>query len=72
MKTKLNHLKDVNIAIGIAIILVVHGHLLFNFKNLYWFVNSKKLIYKFQMPLFMFFSGFLMSYAYKPVKNTYQ
>ena len=70
MKTKLKHLKDVDVAIGIAIMLVVYGHLLFNVKDLDWFVNSRKLIYKFHMPLFMFFSGFLMSYTYKPVNNT--
>lgn len=69
MKTKLKRLKDVDIAIGIAIILVVYGHLLFNVKDLDWFVNSRKLIYKFHMPLFMFFSGLLMSYTYKPVKG---
>lgn len=70
MKTRLKHLKDVDIAIGIAIMLVVYGHLLFNVKDLDWFVNSRKLIYKFHMPLFMFFSGFLMSYTYKSVSNT--
>ena len=69
MKTKLKHLKDVDIAIGIAIILVVYGHLLFNVKDLDWFVNSRRLIYGFHMPLFMFFSGFLMSYTYKPVNT---
>ncbi|MBU2922167.1 acyltransferase [Winogradskyella psychrotolerans] len=69
MKKKIKHLKDVDVAIGIAIMLVVYGHLLFNVKDLDWFVNSRKLIYKFHMPLFMFFSGFLMSYTYKPVNN---
>jgi len=69
METKKTHLKDVDVAIGIAIILVVYGHLLFNVRDLDWFVNSRKLIYKFHMPLFMFFSGFLMSYTYKPIKN---
>lgn len=69
MKTKLKHLKDVDVAIAIAIMLVVYGHLLFNVKDLDWFVNSRRLIYNFHMPLFMFFSGFLMSYTYKPVKS---
>jgi len=71
MQTKLKHLKDLDIAIGISIMLVVYGHLLFNVKDLDWFVNSRRLIYRFHMPLFMFFSGFLMSYTYKPV-NTFK
>lgn len=68
-KPKLKHLIDVDISIGIAIILVVYGHLLFDVKHLAWFVDSRKIIYKFHMPLFMFFSGLLMSYTYKPVRD---
>lgn len=68
-KPKLKHLLDVDISIGIAIVLVVYGHLLFDVKHLAWFVDSRKIIYKFHMPLFMFFSGLLMSYTYKPLKD---
>ncbi len=60
---------DIDIAIGISIILVVYGHLLFNESLPIWYVKSRLIIYKFHMPLFMFFSGFLISYTYKPIKN---
>lgn len=69
METKKKRLKDLDICIGIAIILVVYGHLFFNVRDLDWFVNSRKLIYNFHMPLFMFFSGFLMNYTYRPVNT---
>lgn len=65
------YLSDVDVAIGIAISLVVYGHLLFNVKDLDWFVESRKLIYKFHMPLFMFFSGLLMAYSFRPLISRY-
>ncbi|WP_430466737.1 acyltransferase family protein [Winogradskyella ouciana] len=69
MKSNKKYLFDVDVAVGIAIALVVYGHLLFNVKDLAWFVESRRLIYRFHMPLFMFLSGLLMSYSYKPVES---
>ena len=60
---------DLDIAIGISIILVVFGHLLLDQIRPIWYVNTRLIIYKFHMPLFMFFSGFLMSYAYQKIEN---
>lgn len=76
MKPKLKRLLDVDVAIGISIILVVYGHLFLDDNLPQWYVNSRKILYKFHMPLFMFFSGFLMSYSYKRIEtlsayNTY-
>jgi len=60
---------DIDIAIGISIILVVFGHLLLDRSLPEWYIKSRELIYKFHMPLFMFFSGFLMAISYKPISN---
>lgn len=65
----MKRLLDIDIAIGISIILVVLGHLKFKEDPLVWYLPIRNLIYKFHMPLFMFFSGFLISYTYKPIKN---
>jgi len=61
----MKRLLDVDIAIGISIILVVLGHLLLDDSLPDWYIHFREIIYKFHMPLFMFFSGFLMSYTYK-------
>jgi len=69
MRQRLKRLLDLDIAIGIAIILVVSGHLFLS-KNLSeWYIGYREIIYKFHMPLFMFFSGFLMSYSYKTIEG---
>lgn len=65
MKIRLKRLLDLDVGIGISIILVVYGHLLLNDNVPYWYRSSREIIYKFHMPIFMFFSGFLMSYTYK-------
>lgn len=65
----MKRLLDLDIAIGIAIILVVLGHLKFKEDPIAWYLPLRDLIYKFHMPLFMFFSGFLISYTYKPIKS---
>lgn len=70
MKSNKKYLFDVDVAVGIAIVLVVYGHLLFDVKDVSWFVETRRLIYKFHMPLFMFLSGLLMSYSYKPIEST--
>ena len=67
MLPRLKRLLDLDIAIGIAIILVVSGHLLLSENLPEWYIESREIIYKFHMPLFMFFSGFLMSYTYKAI-----
>jgi hypothetical protein len=43
METKKIQLDNVNIAIGVVIILVVYGHLLLNVRDSDWFVCSRKL-----------------------------
>lgn len=59
----------IDIAIGLAIILVVYGHLLFSAQAPEWYILSREQIYKFHMPLFMFFSGFIMAHSYKPINS---
>ncbi|WP_353779879.1 acyltransferase family protein [Winogradskyella sp. 3972H.M.0a.05] len=58
---------DIDIAVGITIILVVYGHLQFTEDMTSMYLVSRDIVYKFHMPLFMFLSGFLMSYTYKPL-----
>jgi len=52
---------EIDIAKGVAILLVVIGHLTQGFVPLghEWFVQIKRYIYDFHMPLFMFLSGFV-------------
>lgn len=66
---KKKRLLDIDIAIALSIILVVYGHLLFDSSFPDWYIKSRTLVYKFHMPLFMFFSGFLMALSYKPIHN---
>lgn len=65
-------LTDIDIAVGISIILVVYGHLQFQLDLPKWYLHSRNFIYKFHMPLFMFFSGFIMSLSYYKIKNFIQ
>lgn len=53
---------------GIAMVLVVLGHHLFNFMP-EWYRQIFEWIYTFHMPLFIFISGFLIRYSYKGVNN---
>ena len=53
---------------GIAMVLVVLGHHLFNFMP-EWYKDLFVWIYTFHMPLFIFISGFLIRYSYKGVNN---
>ncbi|MFY0604921.1 MAG: acyltransferase [Flavobacteriaceae bacterium] len=63
-------LVDIDVVVGIAIALVVYGHLKYeDIANLTWYSKSRDIVYKFHMPLFMFFSGFLMGISYKPLDN---
>lgn len=63
-------LYDVKITTGIAIILVVVGHLASRGQEgIDLYVNLKKVIYKFHMPLFLFLSGYIAFYTYKKVES---
>ena len=53
---------------GIAMVLVVLGHHLFNFMPK-WYEFMFAWIYTFHMPLFIFISGFLIRYSYKGVND---
>jgi peptidoglycan/LPS O-acetylase OafA/YrhL len=67
-------LYDIDRARGLAIFLVVYGHLIadvFPSGNL-WYETSNIFVYKFHMPFFMFLSGFTLMYAYKGVNNISQ
>lgn len=54
-------LHEIDVATGIAIILVVIGHI--GWKETEWYFTFKSTLYKFHMPFFMFLSGFLLSYT---------
>ena len=70
MKNKKPILYDIKISTGIAIILVVTGHLALRGENdIDFYVSLKKVIYKFHMPLFLFLSGSITYYTYKPLKS---
>lgn len=61
-------LHDIDRAKGLAILLVVIGHLAderFAPLNSQWYLTIKDLIYYFHMPFFMFLSGFIYFYTYK-------
>lgn len=64
-------LVELDLITGVAIILVVLGHIVA--KNPpagnEWFLILKKFIYSFHMPLFMFVSGAVFKASYKPVSS---
>jgi len=63
-------LYDIRLATGVAIMLVVIGHLASRGQEgIDVYVNLKSLIYKFHMPLFLFLSGYISGYTYKKIKN---
>ncbi len=63
--------KDIDIAKGIAIFLVVLGHIVARVPppNSDWYVVLKNMIYLFHMPLFMFLSGLIMYLTFKPIHS---
>ncbi|WP_460217918.1 acyltransferase family protein [Psychroserpens sp. MEBiC05023] len=64
-------LYDVKIATGIAILLVVVGHLASRGQEgVDLYVSLKEVIYKFHMPLFLFMSGYISGYTYKPINES--
>ncbi len=60
---------EVDRAKGLAILLVVIGHIEGRtpLNGADWYGVLKQWIYLFHMPFFMFLSGFIMEYTYKPV-----
>ena len=67
-------LMDIDVAKGLAIFLVVVGHIAIPgiepllVGNDFYFI-LRKAIYSFHMPFFMFLSGMIFYYTYKPVNN---
>ena len=65
------YLYDVKRLTGLAILLVVTGHLVtgnaIDTQGLEWYRYLKRLLYSFHMPLFMFISGFIYYYTYSGI-----
>ncbi len=65
-------LQDIDRAKGLAILLVVIGHLADQRRppvNAQWYLDMKYLIYHFHMPFFMFLSGFVYFYTFKNIHS---
>lgn len=64
---------DVDRSKGIAIFLVVLGHIVSRQppEGNAWFVELKHIIYLFHMPFFMFVSGVTISYSYRGIHSTF-
>jgi len=61
---------DIKISTGIAIILVVIGHLASRGQvGIEFYIKLKSIIYKFHMPLFLFLSGYIAYYTYPVIKS---
>lgn len=66
-------LEDIDSAKGLAIVLVVFGHLVgwgeaTLSKDFDWYIVANHAVYRFHMPFFMFLSGFVFFYAYNPIR----
>lgn len=63
--------EDIDIAKGLAIFLVVLGHLVARVPppNSEWYIALKNTIYLFHMPFFMFLSGLIMYLSFKPLHS---
>jgi len=65
-----NRLSEIDSAKGLGIILVVIGHVVSHYPPPVgndWFWELRAFIYNFHMPFFLFISGTVMSYSYRPV-----
>lgn len=65
-------LQDIDRAKGLAILLVVIGHLADQRHpplDAQWYLDMKYLIYHFHMPFFMFLSGFVYFYTFKNIHS---
>jgi fucose 4-O-acetylase-like acetyltransferase len=62
---------DIDRAKGFAIFLVVVGHILSGYppKGNDWFIFTNNMIYRFHMPFFMFLSGAILYYTFKPLQT---
>lgn len=62
-------LGDIDMAKGLAIALVVWGHIVAGTQPLdnAWYTGSQELVYLFHMPFFMFLSGVVAGYGYRPL-----
>lgn len=77
MNTAMQHpsprtrLDDIDLAKGLAIILVVWGHIVAGPTPLDndWYAQTKSFIYLFHMPFFMFLSGVVAGYGYQPISK---
>jgi fucose 4-O-acetylase-like acetyltransferase len=57
-------------ATGITMIVVVFGHNYFDeFMHDAWYGPLRYFVYQFHMSVFMFLSGFLIFYAYRPIHS---
>ncbi len=70
-KEKRERLVDVDHVKAIAIILVVYGHVVAREgpKGISWYMPSKEVLYLFHMPLFMFVTGLVFGYTYRPFSS---
>ena len=66
-----SRLLDIDRARGLAIFLVVLGHLVAGPppEGNAWYITMEKVIYRFHMPFFMFLPGFIMLYTYRGVDS---
>ena len=65
-------LNDIDSAKGLAIFLVVLGHISGGEgmpKDFGWYFELDRAIYRFHMPFFMFLSGYIFFYAYNPIRT---
>jgi fucose 4-O-acetylase-like acetyltransferase len=65
-------LDDIDSAKGLAIFLVVLGHISGGEgmpKDFAWYSELNTAIYRFHMPFFMFLSGYIFYYAYNPIRT---
>lgn len=70
---KQKRLVDIDLLKGLAIMLVVLGHLApgepATLPGAEWYSDLKEVIYTFHMPFFMWISGFVAVYSYKEIRN---
>lgn len=63
-------LVEIDVAVGITMLLVVIGHNYFHEgEQVEWYKGIRNYIYTFHMALFMFLSGFIVMISYKPVES---
>ena len=68
-KPKTNRLAVIDLMVGMAMTLVVLGHMSIGGEP-YWYSHGlHNWIYSFHMELFLFLSAFLIRYTYKPIKS---